>query len=393
MKTVAEIAEELRGLSNANDTSPPALARLVEALGSDATWFEENPYYDGLSARGWESLLWEVARRAIASLGDPAIDAVVARIREGDAKLLARGAQLGPPIVAEAMLILERGPAPMMAAAQEVLRQNAELFGAADAVVNFLLGFDAATARHTDDMLVDLWPTLATPEGRQAIETRWSDGGLRTWIEARITDDAWRVRHVVALLAIVPLGDAIPLLRRALATIPVSTAFEPLIVIDVTRAKQVLDAADAVRADIRPIALRIARGGFMWESNTRDQPRDHALLAAFAGDAEVWEGLIKGVEKKARGHQDVWEPEWLAVAAHVREDLSQLDRAIAATIRAQLNARAPGVPHGRIGIARIGAIDPARMLAAIADAQGEIAESKNKWCFEQATTALAGAAR
>ncbi len=386
---VKAIAEELRALGEAKDASPRTIERLIEAMLGDASWWEDNPHYDGMTDAGWTEWLWPVAVSAIESIGGAAIDAVVARVRAGDAKTMERAKALGPPIVAEAMRILECGPETMMPAALQVLRSNAYLFGPVDTLVNFMLAYGRTGVR--DDMLVDAWTKLVSPEGRAAILTRWNDGGLKTWIEERLCNEPMRMRHLAVLLLAVPFDEAKPLWRRVFAAKPASAPFRPLLEHDPECAKAVLALDAEVRRQMWELALRIARGGYAWESS-RELPRplDHGLIALFAGDAEIWERFITGVEDSARRGYEIWEPEWNAIVAYVHADRSRLDRAIAAAIESQLHAGGPGKPQGRHALGLLGRLDRPRMLAALEAVRDRIEASRNKWCFDKISEELGG---
>jgi hypothetical protein len=277
------------------------------------------------------------------------------------------------------MLIIERGPLALTAAAQTVLAKNMEMFGPADAVVNLLLTFDRYVAPEhvVADLLVETWPQLATDAGRAVVTARWPD--LRGWIEDRLDGTAARVRHLVALLAAAPFDDALPLLRQALSCEPFATVFEPLLVVDRARAARVLASEPAVRAAAEPLALQIAAGGSCWDNSRFAQPRDHALVACFADSVPVWKALIATVEDR---REEMWQPHWEAVAAHVRHDLNRrFGRAATAAIRSQLYAAGPGSPGPPAGLATITELDPQRMIATIIAYMPEVQASQNALCF------------
>lgn len=376
------LAEHLGERAAAGDASPETIAALLDAFASDAAWWEENPYYDGLSDRGWAVHLWESAAKAIERLGEPAVEALAARIeRDGDARLLYRAAKLGPRIVALAMTILEAGRSEALAsAAAYVLARNEELFGPADAVVNFLLAFDQHVPEPhvVGDLLVETWPKLATPAGRAAVLARWGDGSLRAWIEARLDAAPHRTRHLVALLAVVPFEEALPLLQRAFATHAMSTVFEPLLVIDPARARAVIERDGRVRAWALELARRLAAGGWQWDGPRLDRPTDHALVALFADDREVHDALIADTERAG----EIWWSQWRALAAHVRHDPARrFARAAAAAIYKARWAGGPGDPIPRFALAAIAEIDPPRMVRAVLDELDAVKRSRCAWCF------------
>jgi hypothetical protein len=375
---------ELADRVAAGERSAALTDALIDALGSDETWWEDNPYYDGLSPRGSNIALWERTTDVFARAGEAAIDALVARIeRDEDAKLFHRAASLGLPVVALAMQILERGtPAALQSAASYVLAQNASLFGPADVVINFLLAFDrhVPEGRIVGDLLAESWPQLATPAARADVLARWRDGALRTWIEARVAAGPWRTRHLVALLTFVPLAEALPLYRRALvAGDALSIVFEPVLVLDIARARALLAAFPDVRAWATPIAERIAGGGYHWDASD-PRPRDHALLTAFTDDDRIYDKLIAEIERK--WSYDIWPEQWQALAAFVRADPdARFERAVAAAIAKQLDAGGPGDPRPRAGVLAIAEIDPPRFVRAMLGRMPEIKVSKNAWAF------------
>ena len=377
------LAEHLATRVATGDVSPAAIAALVDAFASDASWWHENPDYDGLSERGWTRYLWDAAADTIVRAGEPAIDAVAARIeRDGDAMLLSRAKRLGPRIVAIAMTILESGTSSeaLAAAASAVLAHNYELFGPPDALVYFLLAFDrhVPPTNVAGDLLVATWPKLATPAGREAVVARWRDGSLRAWIEARLGPEPHRTRHLVALLAVAPFDEALPLLARALATPPLSVVFEPLLVIDRERARAVIERFDHVRAWAEPLALRLAAGSSHWDGLRGNRPRDHALTECFVGNAAIYENLIADTERPG----ELWHSQWHALAAHVRHDpATRFERAAAAAIEKQRWAAGPGDPTPRAALATIADIDPARMVQLVLARLDDIKRSRCAWAF------------
>lgn len=379
------LAHEMDDIGARGEASPAAIARLLDGLRSDATWAVQSEvqglWRDEVVTETEE--VWRHAASAIERLGAPAKDAVAARIEAGEWRLLARAERFGPRIVAAAARLLETGPDACVSNVLAVLDRNADAFGPAEALAHYLRAFDRR-ADGTAALLKSTWPRFATPEGRAAVLARWPE--LRAWIEARLDGSADRARHLVALLAVAPKEDALPLLRAALVA-PREVTFEPLLAIDVERARDVLAVDAEARAWAEPIARRIAGGGACWESSNGDQPLDCALVTAFASD-EVHELLLSAIRKDADGGHEVYEARWRALAPYVRGDTARFWHAAQAAIRHQLLAAGPGVPAPRFALRTIGELDPERMTELVVERIGEIRQSKNAYGFIELLGAL-----
>jgi hypothetical protein len=257
----------------------------------------------------------------------------------------------------------------------------------ADAIAMYLGVFERHVHERdvVGDYLRDTWHRLKEPALRDEVLARWRTGSLRAWIEARVDGPTpWHVRHVVALLAVVPRHDAMPLLDRVLARGDIGITFMPLLVIDVALARAVIEANPAVRTWAEPIAQRVARGHHIW----LDEAAQYALVEACVESAGISELLLAATEEDARMGSDTSHAQWHAVAEHVRHDRSRLDRAITAVIRNQLGAAGPGVPSPRAALMMIAELDPARMVAAILERRDAIEWHKNAWCFIELFTKL-----
>jgi hypothetical protein len=365
-------AAAIHSLAQAADTSRETLEVLVGALASDATYLTETDwsYYHQNDVQHQQHL-WEVAAVALAALGEPAVEAVVAAIEHGSHVLL-RARALGPRIVALAKELVLRGDAPDACDAAVVIGDHVDELDADEALALYMAGFDRSVPHFSQGhQYAAMWPRFSTPPFRAALAARWANGSLRPWIEARLAGSAMSVSYLVALLAAVPDRGAVELLRSALTATKSDPSaiwtLKPLAFIDVDRARRVFDgdppADPALRSWGHAIALRAARGQRLWDPVGRDRPYDMAIVAAFTSSAEVFEALMADIDRRGVDANKAH-----ALVAHVRAEPKRFDRAANALIRIKLDAR-PGLSALDEALQVLAEADPARMSALMAARQ------------------------
>ena len=66
-------ARALAAIVGRGDRSSATIARVIDAICSNGSWWEENEYYDGLNPLGGTVTLADAALALVPQLGEPAI--------------------------------------------------------------------------------------------------------------------------------------------------------------------------------------------------------------------------------------------------------------------------------------------------------------------------------